>query len=70
MRQATLGEDTMDSSIDLFKRLINFNRLFENIKKGLKKDQKDLVFNRKSKKEQEEYFNFMKILFTSPDKVS
>lgn len=69
MRQATLGEETMNFSIGRFKSLINFNRLFENIKKGLEKDQKDLVFHRKSKQEEDEYFNFMKTIFTSPDKI-
>lgn len=50
-------------------RLTNFSRPFENIKKVLEKEQKDMVFSKKSKEEEEEYFNLMKFLFTSPDKV-
>ncbi len=70
MRQVTLGANAIGLSIGRFKSLINLNGLFKNIKKALEKDQKDLVFNRKSKKEEEDYFNFMKIIFTSSDKAS
>lgn len=69
MRQVNLSLEAIDLSINHFTSLVNFNKLFTNIKKALEKDQKDLVFNRKNKKEEDEYFNFMKTIFTSPDKV-
>ncbi len=69
MRQATLSTNTIDFSVSSFGSLINFKKLFVNLKKTLEKDQKDLVFSRKSKKEEDEYFNFMKLIFTHPDKV-
>ncbi len=66
MRQALVNPNTIDFSLNSFENLIDFKKLFENLKKGLEKDRKDLLMGRKNNQEEREYFNFMKLLFTSP----
>jgi hypothetical protein len=69
MRQTTLATNSIDFSLNSFENLINFKNLFKNIKKSWEQDHRDLVFERKDTREQDQYFNFMKFIFTSPDKI-
>lgn len=36
----------------------------------LRKEQREFLFNKKSRQEEKEYFNFFKFLFESPDSLS
>ncbi len=51
-------------------RIANFKDLLNGAKKSIAKEQKDLIFERKSKREENEYFNFMKFILSSPDRQS
>jgi hypothetical protein len=53
----TLGRKTL--------RLKNF---FNEMKDDLRKEQKEFFFHKKSREEENEYFDFFKFLFQSPDK--
>ncbi len=44
--------------------------LFKGIRNGLRNEQKLLILGRKTRQETENYFNFMKFLFGSPDRVT
>ena len=41
---------------------------FKEMGDGLRKEQKEFFFHKKSQEEEAEYFNFFKFLFQSPDK--
>lgn len=56
-------------SLEHFLEITSFHKLFNRIKYSLQKEQKDLVLGRRNKQETNSYFNFMKFLFSSPDKA-
>jgi hypothetical protein len=65
----TQNENVVNFSLGSFLEFTSFNKLFEEIKHSLQKEQKELVLGKKAGAETDEYFNFMKFLFSSPDKV-
>ncbi len=46
-----------------------FLKPFKKLRQAWEKEQKDMMFNRKTRQEQTEYFNFMKFFFNSPDAI-
>jgi hypothetical protein len=70
MKQILTGnENTINFSLGSFMEVNSFKKMFEGIKQSLQKEQKDLVLGRKNRQETDKYFNFMKFLFSSPDKA-
>jgi hypothetical protein len=49
------------------KKILKLRDSFEEMGNELRKEQKELLFHKKSKEEEAEYFNFLKFLFQSPD---
>ncbi|HYM65248.1 MAG TPA: hypothetical protein VES68_02080 [Candidatus Sulfotelmatobacter sp.] len=49
------------------KGLSVFFKPFKKLRQAWEKEQKDLIFNRKTRQEEIEYFNFMKFFFNSSD---
>ena len=47
----------------------NLNDMFNGIKNYWKEEQKKLLFNKKSRQEEKDYFNLIKFLFSSPNKI-
>lgn len=44
-----------------------FFKPFKKIRQAWEKEQKDIIFNRKTRQEETEYFNFMRFFFKSSD---
>jgi hypothetical protein len=65
----TQDDNTVDFSVGSFLETASFHGLFDGIKHSLQKEQKELVLGRKNRQETDSYFNFMKFLFSSPDKA-
>lgn len=59
----------IEFSLNNFENLLDFKKLFEKIKESFEKEQKEILFNKKDKRQEQEYFNFMKFFFTSPDRI-
>jgi hypothetical protein len=49
------------------KNYFQFLNFYDKLKKYFEQEQKELLFNKRSKKEEAEYFNFFKFIFESPD---
>lgn len=43
--------------------------VFQKVNDYLRKEQREFLFNKKSRQEEKEYFNFFKFLFNSPDSL-
>ena len=70
MKTITYQNDkAINFSLGYFLETGSFHKLFNGIKNSLQKEQKELVLGRKDRQETDSYFNFMKFLFSSPDKV-
>lgn len=69
MKSISVAQDSVDFSLSNFESLFSFKKLFRKIKTSWEKEQKDLLFEKKAENEQNDYFNVMKFLFSSPDKV-
>jgi hypothetical protein len=65
-----VNDHTVNFSLGNFFEPGSFHNLFNEIKKSLQKDQKELILGRRNRRESESYFNFMKFLFSSPDKLT
>jgi hypothetical protein len=63
------NDQAVNFSLGNFFEIKNFNNLYHGIKKSLQTEQKELVLGRKNKEETDSYFNFLKFLFSSPDKA-
>jgi hypothetical protein len=50
------------------KKILMFKGTFQEMGDELRKEQKEFFFHKKSKEEENEYFDFFKFLFQSPDK--
>lgn len=59
----------IEFSLSNFGNLFDFKHLFEKMKQSFEKEQKEILFHKKSEKQEKEYFNVMKFFFTSPDRV-
>ena len=59
----------MQSSLGNFSKFLNSRKLLRSARNSFREEQKDLLFGRKSGREEEEYFNFIKFLLSSPDKA-
>lgn len=57
-------------SLGHFLETSSFHNLFDNIKRSLQNEQKEIILGRKPKNETDSYFNFIKFLSSSPDKIS
>lgn len=49
--------------------ILDFRVSFRALERSLKKEQKEMFFSRQNWKDQKEYFNFIKFLFSNPSKV-
>jgi hypothetical protein len=66
----TQDDHTVNFSLGSFLGTSSFHKLFDGIKHSLQSEQKELVLGRKDQGETESYFNFMKFLFSSPDRAT
>ncbi len=70
MRQIyTLNTSSLDFSLNNFDNIFSFKKVFAKLKELLEKEQKEILFQKKNRHDEQEYFNFMKFLFSSPDKI-
>jgi len=51
------------------KQFIN-KGFFHRLNDYLRKEQREFLFDKKSRQEEKEYFNFFKFIFNSPDSVN
>ena len=65
----TQNDKAINFSLGDFIELQSFNKLFNGIKTSLQQEHKELVLGKKNIEETDSYFNFMKFLFSSPDKA-
>lgn len=49
--------------------LLEFKDFFVNLKKGLRKEQRGMFFEKENDEEKAEYFSFLKFLFNNPSKA-
>ncbi|OGH36509.1 MAG: hypothetical protein A2959_03295 [Candidatus Levybacteria bacterium RIFCSPLOWO2_01_FULL_38_23] len=59
----------LEFSLGNFNSFFDFKQLFEKIKKSFEKEQRDMLFHRRAKRQVQEYFDVMKFFFTSPDRI-
>lgn len=57
----------MASYNDNQKNWLNLENLFYGLKRTWEKEQRDLILERKSQKEEREYFDLIKFFFSPPD---
>lgn len=48
----------------------NNKGVFHKVNDYLQREQREFLFHKKSRQEEQEYFNFFKFLFNSPDNLS
>ncbi|HYM65133.1 MAG TPA: hypothetical protein VES68_01455 [Candidatus Sulfotelmatobacter sp.] len=61
-----MDSNFIETSLGRFGKIVNFKRFFDEVRESLEKEQKDLIFKRKGRQEEKEYFNFMKFILTAP----
>jgi len=49
--------------------LLEIKDFFSDLRKGVRKEQKEMFFQPKNDKDKTEYFDFLKFLFSSPSKA-
>ncbi len=59
----------LEFSLGNFENLFDFKHLFEKMRQSFEKEQKEILFHKRSERQEKEYFNVMKFFFTSPDAV-
>ena len=62
-------ESLITLSVGKFKTIETLRQFFHNIanyKQILRREQRDLIMNKKQQDEEEEHFNFIKFLFSNP----
>jgi len=59
----------MNTLSTLGKNAFGLRNFFKNIEEGVHEEQKELLFHRKSWEDEAEYFNFIKFLFSNPNRV-
>jgi hypothetical protein len=59
----------MNTLNDLGKNALGIKNFFKNIEDSVRQEQKEIFFHRRSWKDEAEYFNFIKFLFSNPSKI-
>jgi hypothetical protein len=53
-----------------FSKLLDSRKLLRSVRNSFREEQRNLILGRKSRQEEDEYFNFVKFLLSSPDRAS
>jgi hypothetical protein len=59
----------MNTLNDLGKNALGVKNFFRGIEENIHREQREILFHRKSWEDEENYFNFIKFLFSNPGKV-